>query len=952
MKKYVSILLAAAMLFSCMPANVSADTGSSTQLPAFPGAEGGGKYTSGGRGGDVYEVTTLADYGVGEAPIKGSLRDAVSDSNRTIVFRVGGTIRLKQSLKITGSNLTIAGQTAPGDGITVADYTTTIDADNIIMRYMRFRLGDRYPSEDDAFGVRYHKNIIIDHCSFSWSVDEVVSLYDNKDTTVQWSISQESMLMTTHQKGRHGYGGIWGGQNASYLHNLIAHSVSRNPRFATAVLMYPDYVEASNNIIYNWGFMSTYGGGDNFSYNLTNNYYKYGPSTYKNVRSLLFGELSSGSHMYLNGNIMDGNLAVTADNWKGVQKIEDRQASELSAPIRIADGYSPESAQAAYEHVLADAGANLPKRDAYDARVIQDVRNRTGQHINSPLEIGGYPDYETVQSTVVDADHDGMDDAWELARGLTPLSAEDRNGTELSAEGYTNLEVYLNDLIVQLKANGEYADNPAVTITAPANNTVVEAGSSVSVAADASDIDGIARVEWILNGNKVGESTSAPYSYTWNHATDGTHYLVAKAVDTKGLSTQSNNVAIHVNTPGPIVPWTASDVGDVGIPGHTQLINGDPSAVVIKSSGDVGQPMTAEDGKPVHDAFQYAYQSLTGNGEIVARVDRITATDDNAEAGVMIRDTLDPGSKMAMLSMAYVKFGKTAVMMTRNTANKAATRKESEDFLNFPYYVKLVRLGNEVTGLISADKSEWKVVSTANVPMGEKVYFGLFADASKANDEIHKYNTSAFSDVVVRELADDYPQMPQNLAGQSGDRQAELSWSAAETAVSYKIKRSEVPGGPYSLIKSDVTENGYIDAGLTPGKPYYYVITAVNDHGESFPSQEVKVEPAGELENVYYVHDDYEAVELETVPANYTVTPDPKTDKQKTVVASVPGTNTGNTSERALYLYDAAVGNVGFTRAFAPQTGAFILETDMMFPQESGTSVALQARQVVGEPFI
>ncbi|MDQ0920659.1 hypothetical protein [Paenibacillus sp. V4I5] len=215
MKKWLPKLLIASMLAAVIPVN-AVNVSAAGALPAFPGAEGGGKYVSGGRGQVVYEVTTLEDYKSNETPIPGSLRDAVSQSDRTIVFRVGGTVRLKESLKIKGSNLTIAGQTAPGDGITVTDYTTNIEADNVIVRYMRFRLGDRYPSEDDAFGVRYHKDIMIDHSSFSWSVDEVVSLYDNANTTVQWSISAESMLMTSHHKGRHGYGGIWGGNQATF----------------------------------------------------------------------------------------------------------------------------------------------------------------------------------------------------------------------------------------------------------------------------------------------------------------------------------------------------------------------------------------------------------------------------------------------------------------------------------------------------------------------------------------------------------------------------------------------------------------------------------------------------------------------------------------------------------------------------------------------------------------
>ncbi len=191
---------------------------------AFPGAEGGGMYTSGGRGYDVYEVTTLEDYGASETPIKGSLRDAVSQGNRTIVFRVSGTIHLKQQLKIEQKNLTIAGQTAPGDGITVADFGTDISgSENIIIRYMRFRPGSaNLETEPDAFGGRDVKNAMIDHISTSWSVDETLSFYRNENTTLQWSIISESLYISGHAKGRHGYGGIWGGENATFANNLIA----------------------------------------------------------------------------------------------------------------------------------------------------------------------------------------------------------------------------------------------------------------------------------------------------------------------------------------------------------------------------------------------------------------------------------------------------------------------------------------------------------------------------------------------------------------------------------------------------------------------------------------------------------------------------------------------------------------------------------------------------------
>ena len=218
---------------------------------AFPGAEGYGKYTVGGRGGDVYEVTNLNDSG------EGSLRAAVEASGpRTVVFRVSGTIDLKKSLNIKKPYITIAGQTAPGDGIALKGHSLGLVADEIIVRHIRVRFGDESGEDKDAISGRYMSNIILDHVSASWSVDECVSIYHCENITVQWCLISESMYKSNHSKGHHGFGGIWGSNHSTYHHNLLAHHSSRNPRFASGC----GNTDYRNNVVYNWGYNSCYGG--------------------------------------------------------------------------------------------------------------------------------------------------------------------------------------------------------------------------------------------------------------------------------------------------------------------------------------------------------------------------------------------------------------------------------------------------------------------------------------------------------------------------------------------------------------------------------------------------------------------------------------------------------------------------------------------------------------------
>jgi hypothetical protein len=352
-------------------------------LPAFPGAEGYGAGATGGRGGKVIAVTNLNDSGAG------SLRYAIqSGGARTIIFRVSGIIALQSNLEITSGNLTIAGQTAPGDGITLKNYSLRVKADNVIIRFIRSRMGDEKETEDDAMSGRYYKNIILDHCSMSWSTDECASFYDNQNFTMQYCILAESLYASVHEKGNHGYGGIWGGQGATFHHNLLAHHTSRNPRFCgSRYTNQPDLerIDHRNNVIYNWGFNTCYGA-EGGSYNIVGNYYKSGPASSYRDR-IIHPDPDNGSNSqpagvrgtyYIAENYVYGYPATTADNWEGVDGINSaiREQIELFEPVET-PALTYQTAQEAFEYVMAEAGASLPKRDPLDIRYVHETLTRT-----------------------------------------------------------------------------------------------------------------------------------------------------------------------------------------------------------------------------------------------------------------------------------------------------------------------------------------------------------------------------------------------------------------------------------------------------------------------------------------------------------------------------------------------------------------------------------------------
>lgn len=461
---------------------------------AFPSAEGGGMYTTGGRDGKVIHVTTLADSG------SGSLRAALSESGpRTIVFDVAGVIELKSTLNIKNGDVTIAGQTAPGDGICLKNYSTVINADNVVIRFVRFRMGDEAKQENDAIWGRYHRNIILDHCSMSWSTDECSSFYANEFFTMQWCILTESLRNSVHGKGKHGYGGIWGGKNASFHHNLLSCHDSRNPRIDHPQI-YGDYVTTHRgnvdyrcNTVYNWGSNHTYGGEDGW-FNIVNNYYKPGPASSDRKYFVdAYGSYvkdgvtyaDSYAEMYLSGNVHEKYPELGAANdattiyWHNGSAYGNYNLT-LSSPLALkgpagGDVYTTtHSAEDAFARICEFGGASL-SRDSVDGRACTDAKNGTATVtdggngskngiIDTQAAAGGWPSYEASADEIAgtkDTDGDGMPDWFEEKYSLNASNADDGNKKTLDSYGrYTNLEMYLHylvrDIVAAQNTGGRY----------------------------------------------------------------------------------------------------------------------------------------------------------------------------------------------------------------------------------------------------------------------------------------------------------------------------------------------------------------------------------------------------------------------------------------------------------------------------------------------------------------
>jgi len=439
--------------------------GGGATLVAFPGAEGFGAYSKGGRGGRVYHVTTLEDGGTArsDAAPRGSLREAVeAQGPRIVVFDISGTIKLAKSLDITNPFITIAGQTAPGDGICLRDAALGVYADHVVIRYLRQRLGDQGRA-GDAIGIGKGQHIIVDHCSASWSLDEVLSCSTGEpslgDVTVQWCFITEALNPKNHS-----YGSLIRGCHGArytYHHNLYAHNRGRNPRPGNYDDRNPHEADPDgllldfrNNVIYNWS--GSYAGynADKESVtrlNYVGNYLVPGPNSAATGKG--YREGSVYNRGYFAGNCYNHDLPgdpwslVIFDSfWTAEQIAADKQSQPFETgpmPTPTRSGAAGQDAKDAYRDVLRHGGATLPRRDAVDRRIVEEVTSGKGHILNSQTEVGGWPDLQTAPAPR-DSDGDGMPDEWERQRGLNPNDAAD-GAQDRNADGYTNVEEYLND---------------------------------------------------------------------------------------------------------------------------------------------------------------------------------------------------------------------------------------------------------------------------------------------------------------------------------------------------------------------------------------------------------------------------------------------------------------------------------------------------------------------------
>ncbi len=411
------------------------------KLPAFPGAEGFGATTPGGRGGKVIAVTNLSDDG------PGSFRAACeADGPRIVVFRVSGLITLTRKLIIKNPYITIAGQTAPGDGICLRNFTFVIATHDVVVRYLRSRLGDLTAQEDDSITLATGaKNVVIDHCSATWSIDEDLSLAgDVSNITIQWCLIAEGLNQSKHAKGPHGYGSLSRANGAvTWHHNLWAHNVSRNPRLGDNYGRppYPTF-DVRNNVIYDYGDIASGLTQGVLKVNYVANYIRPGPASRATTPIHIGGP--SDLSFYIKGNVFEGNEALSADNSRFFDPVVidgKRQVQTVAQPF-TAPAVITTSAIGALEAVLSTVGASLPRRDSVDARIVAEVRERRGSIINSQQQVGGWPELKATLPPK-DTDNDGMPDEWEKRYGLNPADPSDAN-LDKDHDSYPNIEEYLN----------------------------------------------------------------------------------------------------------------------------------------------------------------------------------------------------------------------------------------------------------------------------------------------------------------------------------------------------------------------------------------------------------------------------------------------------------------------------------------------------------------------------
>ncbi|MFL6337348.1 MAG: pectinesterase family protein [Pyrinomonadaceae bacterium] len=654
-------------------------------LRAFPGAEGAGANAKGGRGGDVYHVTNLNNSG------EGSLRNGISTATgpRTIVFDVAGTIYLTTRLNINKSFLTIAGQTAPGDGVTVAGHSAVVSGNNVIIRYMRFRMGDlNCPAvQDDALWVDKTSDVIIDHVSASWSVDETLSVTESNRVSVQWSYITESMKNSCHEKGAHGYGSLirYGTGQVTYHHNLYAHHDSRNPRVGDNIGL--DFV---NNVIYNWGGEASYSGPDSEGgphVNYVGNYLVAGPMTASSkLRAFSGGGVNTT--IYQSNNLLDGDKDGVRDGVdNGWSMFINSYTKREPARFEFTQ-VKTQDAATAYELVLKTAGNSL-KRDSVDERVAGEVRSETGRHINSQTDVGGYP-LLNPGPALNDADNDGIPDVWETGHGLNPTDGAD--GRAVASGGYTNLELYLNDL-VPAPGIDPSADTVAPVTVATLSQEPNNAGwhnADVTLTLAAADNDGgsgLRELIYSVNGafaHANGASAIIPVT------SEGTTTVLFYAKDQAGNMEAAQTITVKLDKTAPSVNVLSPSEGAF-------YTVGEPVPADFNCSDNLSGNATCEG--------TVAFASLIDTATVGAKTFTVSTTD---EAG-----------NQASQAVGYTVGYRLGTLSEVDQANKAGS--------TVPF--KLQLLDNAGANLSSADK----VVHAVGVSLATSDTYGPVADAGNAN---------------------------------------------------------------------------------------------------------------------------------------------------------------------------------------------------------------------------
>lgn len=804
----MSLLLIALFTLSLLTIPAPAANAGASALPAFPGAEGFGYASVGGRGGEVYHVNSRELTG------PGTFHDALTSAGsapRTVVFDIGGEITIPQIIVRNKARITIAGQTAPGGGVTIAGNNIRFySSSDIVVRHMRFRMTDLL--SDDTMYFEDCQNVIIDHSSFSWGADEVLSVksknYDlarSKNISVQWSIISEGLLT-------HSMGGLVEMNTISMHHNLYAHNNDRNPKTKGPM----DFV---NNVVYNWGDYAYVAGGESGakSYgNVVGNYFVAGANSTEPEYAVFRG--NENYQIYLEDNRLDSNLNQVLDGKDVGTDIMEADRPSVVVPERF--DYPPvhtESPEEAHEHVLEYAGASL-KRDAVDRRVTAGVRYQTGVIIGEEGDVGGFPELD-AGTAPADTDKDGMPDSWETARGLDPNAAEDRNGDD-NGNGYTNLEEYLNELAAPSFPSGypmtpvEWDGTPFEPPVAPQEdpepvpplNGVVARSVTVN---DTSATGAANAGRWSVESNlQVGDVTNGDrdYRFTGIPANLLGSEWIRSAVESRGaenddlvtfhVARDTEIYVAHDNRISTPPDWLASEYQDTGM--------------VITDN----QPITYRVFERTVPAGTRVVMGPNSGGKRMNYlvVLRPTSPDTALAAPTTLSGSVDDGA--AVLAWDPIG-GASAYVVYRSS-------------LRDPY---------------------WRSVATTTDPK--------FSDESLTVGMPYSYRVAAVSAggesaqtdptrLVVFDDAQQPPAAPGTPELVTRSYSVELSWPAIEGAIGYAVQRAGTDGG-FTVVEHTAKPT-FTDTSVQPGTGYRYRVTALGAGGESSPSEVVEATTGGPLE--------------------------------------------------------------------------------------------------------